>query len=139
MFIYVFAYLLIYATCFQETKLKVCNCFMHLATCFYMYPKYLFINLCISPGCLFSFRHFVLTILVHLFILLTCFHHFKNVLYVSHVPPRLSPPPPLCFSFNQSCACTSCDFVIWLLHGADDVVFAGQQKVIFYCLFSLRS
>lgn len=30
---------------------------------------------------------------------------------------------------------------MWLLHGADDVVFAGQQKVTFFPprLFSLRS
>lgn len=51
------------------------------------------------------------------------------------------PLPPFHFPFHHSCTCVSCDFVIWLLHGADDVVFAGEQKVIFcwfmflFCLF----
>lgn len=44
--------------------------------------------------------------------------------------------PPLHFPFNQSCACVSYDFVMWLLHGADDVVFVGEQKVIIFVLFS---
>lgn len=62
---------------------------------------------------------------------------FFNVLYFP------CDPSPFHFPFHQSCACVSCDFVIWLLHGADDVVFAGEQKVIFcwfmflFCFFIL--
>lgn len=73
---------------------------------------------------------------VFLFVLfgLNTFHVciiFFNVLYFP------CDPSPFHFPFHQSCACVSCDFVIWLLHGADDVVFAGEQKVIFLliCFF----
>lgn len=82
----------------------------------------------------FLLYHFVINILLHfvycvdVFIISKMFCGFP----MCPLPVPTTPPPtllPLYFPVNQSCACTSCDFVMWLLHGADDVVFAGQQKV----------
>lgn len=61
----------------------------------------------------------------------------SDVLYFSCDP--LSPSSPPNFPFNLCCTCVSCDFVMWLLHGADDVVFAGEQKVIFLFLYHFGS
>lgn len=86
------------------------------------------------------FFHFWLFVLVLSFSLHRCcscvnlidmFSSFQTVLY--------APPPfPFCcvLPFDQFCACSSCDFVMWLLHGADDVVFADQQKVMFVFFLS---
>lgn len=58
------------------------------------------------------------------------FSSFQTCFVCFPCASRLSPPPSSAtVPFNRLCACSSCDFVIWLLHGADDVVFAGQQKV----------
>lgn len=127
---------------FAKTKTKSPQLLHIFSNMFFLYvfKNILFICLCTSLGCLCSFCVILSLpfLFICLFFLLTCFHHFKNVLCVSHVPPA-SPRPILLlhFPFNQLCACSSCDFVIWLLHGADDVVFAGQQKVIFFVLFCL--
>lgn len=43
-----------------------------------------------------------------------------------------TPPHPSFCCVLPFCACSSCDFVMWLLHGADDVASAGQQKVTFW-------
>lgn len=92
------------------------------------------------------FAVFVFNISIAFFYYVDMISSFQNVLYVFHVPPNLSlhppPPPPtlpphLYFTFNQSCPCASCDFVMWLLHGADDVVFADQQKVNLFCSQSI--
>lgn len=77
---------------------------------------------------------------VHLY-MLPCFHHFKiSFVCFPPAPPPLPPAqssPLILLPFDQLRACSSCDFVIWLLHGADDVVFAGQQKVTFFVSFCL--
>lgn len=86
----------------------------------------MFVYLRITSVC---WCHVVLTILAHLFTLLTRVHHFC---FVCSPPPQ---HPSVFFFLDQLCAFSSCDFVMWLLHGADDVVFAGQQKVTFLFLF----
>lgn len=76
------------------------------------------------------------------FVLLFKFVFIISNCFVCVSPYQPSPPPLLlCFffyfcltlPFNRSCPRTSCDLVMWLFHGADDVVFGDQQKVICFC------
>lgn len=105
----------------------------------------MFKNFCLSIYDLFLLFCFVIMSLTFLFLFFyyyfDMFSSFQNVLYVSHMPPTCPCYPPHFPSFSSSMlsfqpfmSVTSCDFVMWLLHGADDVVFADQQKVNFLCL-----
>lgn len=104
----------------------------------------MFKNFCLSIYDLFLLFCFVIMSLTflfcflllfwHVFIISKCFVCFPYAPHLSLLPPHFPSFSSSMLSFQPFMSVASCDFVMWLLHGADDVVFADQQKVNFLCL-----